>query len=59
MVRIDDGPPSTKTITIGISVSPVPSMLVSIVIRREYFSISARNGKTLSAFGSPSSNNKK
>jgi hypothetical protein len=34
-------------------------MLVSIVIRREYFSISARNGKTLSAFGSPSSNNKK
>lgn len=58
-VLIDDGPPSTKIITIGIGDSSVSSTLFFCVIFLEYFSISARFRRTVSAFFSPSSNNKK
>jgi hypothetical protein len=59
IVLIDDGPPSTKTITIGISVYTDPSTVCSIYVRLAYISISARNGRTCSGFAEPSSNNKK
>jgi len=59
IVSIADRPPSTRTITIGISVCRAPSIVSPIFFRLENLSISARNGRTWSAFGVPSSNNKK
>ncbi len=58
-VLIDDRPPSTITKIIGISVCTAPSIVSSLLIRLEYISISARNGRTFSDFAEPSSNNKK